>query len=91
MIINSQHSSQHKKLCETEPHTHRRIYSEEKHMTWRSTTLIIIVMDDIIKGTKSQVKPTVGYKKLQPITILVCALADDLVICGNSKKEASTL
>lgn len=53
-----------------------------------SPTLFIIVMDDIIKGTRDKIKKVhIGYNKLRPVEIGECVFADDITICAKSERD----
>ena len=54
-----------------------------------SPTLFIVIMDDIIKKIKDKTTATVklGYYKLQPVDLTVCAFADDVMICATNEDK----
>lgn len=53
-----------------------------------SPTLFNIVLDDVIKETKSKTrKLQVGYRNMKIVELVECAFADDLMIYGKNEKE----
>lgn len=53
-----------------------------------SPVLFTIFMDDIIRNCERRTKALhVGYRNLQPISISVCAFADDVVLMAGSESE----
>lgn len=53
-----------------------------------SPTLFILIMDDIIKTTANKTKKVhIGFNKLSPVNVSVCAFADDLMICAAKEKD----
>lgn len=53
-----------------------------------SPTLFIILMDDIIKQTRTKTKKLeIGYRRLEKIAIAECAFADDLAIFARTETD----
>lgn len=53
-----------------------------------SPTLFIIIMDDVIKAAERKSKKVhIGFNKLTPVSVTVCAFADDVMICAAKEKE----
>lgn len=51
-----------------------------------SPLLFIVVMDDVIKATKKEIRTVnIGYHMMKKVCISVCAFADDLVMCAANE------